>query len=94
MRRRLELAIRGPLARADLPGLSRRLDALLDGATAATVVCDVGGVAADAVLVDALARLHLAARQRGCAMRVDNASAQLRELVAFCGLAEVLRPLR
>ena len=91
MRRRLDLAIRGPLARADLPGLCARLCALLGDDGARTVMCDVRGVAADAVLVDALARLQITARQRGGEVRVRHATAQLRELVAFMGLEEVLR---
>jgi ABC-type transporter Mla MlaB component len=93
MRRRLDLAIRGPLARADLPGLCARLHAMLGADGACTVVCDVRGVAPDAVLVDALARLHLAAREHGGEMRVRHATAQLRELVAFMGLEDVLGAL-
>ena len=42
------------------------------------------------VTVDALARLQLAARRHGCRVRLLNASAGLRELVAFMGLADVL----
>jgi ABC-type transporter Mla MlaB component len=91
MRRRLDLAIRGPLERADLAGLCARLRTLLGDDGARTVVCDVRGVAADAVLVDALARLQITARERGGDMRITHASAQLRELVAFMGLDEVLR---
>ena len=53
--------------------------------------CDVGGVAADAVTVDALARLQLAARRHGCGCRLRGASDELRGLVAFMGLADVLR---
>ena len=48
------------------------------------------GVGVDAVTVDALARLQLAAQRRGCRVRLRNASAELRELVAFMGLADVL----
>lgn len=90
MPRRLELAIRSPLARPDLPGLCTRLRALLHGAGTTTVVCDVGDALTDAVLVDALARLQLTAREHGCELRVRNASAELRDLVAFCGLEDVL----
>ena len=40
--------------------------------------------------VDALARLQLAARRRGCRVRLCNASPALLDLVAFMGLTEVL----
>ena len=48
------------------------------------------GVEPDAVTVDALARLQLAARRLGCQVRLRNASDELRELVAFMGLCDVL----
>ena len=41
-------------------------------------------------LLDALARLQLAARRRGCQVRLRNASPGLRELVAFMGLDDGL----
>jgi ABC-type transporter Mla MlaB component len=53
-------------------------------------VCDVAGVAADAVTVDALARLQLAARRHACRIRLRGASAALSDLVAFMGLQDVL----
>ena len=53
------------------------------------MLCDVCGVDADAVTVDALARLQLAARRRGCRVCLCNASDELRELVSFMGLTEV-----
>jgi hypothetical protein len=52
--------------------------------------CDVAGVEPDAVTVDALARLQLAARRIGCQVRLQNASAELRQLIAFMGLHNVL----
>jgi ABC-type transporter Mla MlaB component len=54
------------------------------------VRCDVTGVAADAVTVDALARLQLAAQRSGCRVRLRNASADLLDLVDFMGLTDVL----
>jgi ABC-type transporter Mla MlaB component len=83
-------AIRGPIARADLPGLCERVCALLTAAGADVVVCDVCGVEPDAVAVDALARLQLGARRQGCRVRLRGASAPLRELVEFIGLSDVL----
>jgi ABC-type transporter Mla MlaB component len=83
-------AISGPIARDDLPGLCDRVCSLLEGAGAAEALCDVSGVQADAVTVDALARLQLAARRHGCQVRLRRASDDLRALVAFMGLADVL----
>jgi anti-anti-sigma regulatory factor len=53
--------------------------------------CDVRALRADVVALDALARLQLAARQAGFELRLVHASAELRCLIAFTGLAEVLR---
>jgi hypothetical protein len=60
------------------------------GAHAQLVFCDVRNAEADLATVDALARLQLAAKRLGCRLRLRNASAELIELVAFMGLAEVL----
>lgn len=86
----ITFAITGPIAPTDLPGLCRRVCTLLDRTDAEAAVCEVHGVKADAVTVDALARLQLAARRRGCQVRLRGGSNQLRELVAFMGLREVL----
>jgi ABC-type transporter Mla MlaB component len=83
-------SIRGPIMRADLPGLCARVTAKLDGCSGRIVRCDVSGVEPDAVAIDALARLQLAARRRGCRVRLCNASAALLDLVAFMGLENVL----
>jgi len=48
-------------------------------------------VRADAVAVDALARLALAARRRGCGVCLCGASEELLALIALLGLADVLR---
>jgi ABC-type transporter Mla MlaB component len=83
-------AIGGPITRADLPGLCDRVCALLEAADTDVVLCDVRGVATDVVTVDALARLQLAARRRGCRVVLQHATGDLRRLVAFMGLADVL----
>ena len=83
-------AVRGPISRADLPGLCDRVCALLGEASPGIVYCDVRTVCADAVTVDALARLQLAARTYGCQIRLRNASRELRRLVVFMGLSDVL----
>jgi ABC-type transporter Mla MlaB component len=86
----IRFAVRGPIVRADLVGLSDRVCAVLGRSGAAVVLCDVAGVGADAVSVDALARLQLAARRHGCQVRLRHASAELRELIDFMGLDSVL----
>jgi ABC-type transporter Mla MlaB component len=83
-------AIRGPITRADLPGLCARVCALLTTSGAGVVLCDVRGVEPDAVTVDALARLQLGARRVGCQVRLRHASRELIELVEFMGLRDVL----
>jgi ABC-type transporter Mla MlaB component len=83
-------AVRGPIARADLPGLCDRVCALLQQNDAPVVFCDVQGVEPDAVTVDALARLQLGACRSGCRVRLRGASDELRQLVAFMGLEDVL----
>ena len=83
-------AIDGPIARADLPGLCNDVCELLQRSRPEVALCDVRGVDVDAVTVDALARLQLAARRHGCTVRLQNASSELLELVAFMGLQNVL----
>jgi hypothetical protein len=63
---------------------------LLEGCRAGIAMCDVGGVECDAVTIDALARLQLAARRNGCEVRLRHASPELLELLAFMGLTDVL----
>jgi ABC-type transporter Mla MlaB component len=86
----VDFLIWGPIARDDLPGLCDRVCALLSANGSGDVRCDVAGVHADAVTVDALARLQLAARRQGCRIHLRNASSDLLELVAFMGLRDVL----
>lgn len=50
----------------------------------------VHGVPADAATIDALARLQLVARRLGRRVVLVEAGEELRALIAFCGLAEVL----
>jgi len=85
----VSFAIRGPIMRRDLPDLCDRVRAVL-GRSGAVVACDVAGVDPDAVTVDALARLQLAARRRGCEIHLCNGSDALLELVELMGLTHVL----
>jgi ABC-type transporter Mla MlaB component len=89
--RAIAVAISAPLTRADLPGLCERAAALLERSGARVVLCDVARARADAVTVDALARLRVATRRRGCRLHLCGASPELLELVAFVGLSDVLR---
>ena len=82
-------AIRGPIERTDLPGLCERVWRLLEGG-ADVALCDVRGVEPNAVTADALARLQLAAGRRGCQVRLQSASTELLDLLAFMGLSDVL----
>jgi len=86
----IAFAIHGPIARTDLPGLCERVCALLSGSGADVALCDVRDIGVDAVTVDALARLQLAAGRQSCSVRLRNASPALLELIAFMGLGDVL----
>ena len=86
----ITFGIRGPIARADLPGLSERVCRLLSNSHPQVAFCDVDGIAPDAVAVDALARLQLAAYRHGCKVRLKGPSPQLQQLVEFMGLSDVL----
>ena len=63
---------------------------LLEQSRGGVALCDVSGVDPDAVTVDALARLQLAARRHGCQVRLLHPSRELLELLAFMGLTDVL----
>jgi ABC-type transporter Mla MlaB component len=92
--RTIAFAIRGPIARSDLPGLCDRVCGLLQESRPVVAFCDVAGIDPDAVTVDALARLQLAARRHGCQVRLRGASPELLDLVAFLGLSDVLPDCR
>jgi hypothetical protein len=83
------LEIRGPLRREDLPGFYRRACMVLVPARAESLIVDVATVAADAVAVDALARLALAARRNGCRVTIRGASPEMWGLIELIGLGGV-----
>ena len=87
---RTTVVVYGPIDRSDLPGLCARVCVLLAESDAKVVFCDVASVPADAVTVDALARLQLGAQRHGRQVRLRNASAELRQLVGFMGLTDIL----
>ncbi len=53
--------------------------------------CDAAALPADARVVDALARVALVARRNGCELWLCDANPELRELIEFMGLSDVLR---
>ena len=78
------------ISRAEVPIVCERLRALVGACDPDVVVCDVRGLEADVVAVEALARLRLTARRLGCGLRLRGASRALEQAVAFCGLCDVL----
>jgi hypothetical protein len=58
--------------------------------SARRIRCDVRELPADAVAIDAIARLELAARRHGSTLELAGASRELLELLAFMGLDRAL----
>ena len=83
------LALGGPIRRADLRALGTHVSALLDESDAALVLCDVTNAEPDAVTIDALARVSLAAKRHGCKLCVRGASRELIALLDSIGLREL-----
>jgi ABC-type transporter Mla MlaB component len=86
----LALHVRGPLRRPDLPGLFTRVCAQMAAAQPRVVLCEVSECDADVVALAALTRLQLAARRRGCEVRLRGATGEMLALVAFLGLETAL----
>jgi ABC-type transporter Mla MlaB component len=91
------LALEGTIVQADVPRLCARLRSRVRAGQAdeagdvSVVVCDVRALArADAVAVDALARLTLTAYRCGCRVVLRNASQELACLLALAGLTDVI----
>jgi hypothetical protein len=78
------------IERSDIPALTARVSALISGASATTVLCDVDRAPSDAVTAEALAKLKLAARRHGCRLIVRCTSSDLTSLLSFMGLDRVL----
>jgi hypothetical protein len=79
-----------PLGPGDIRACCDRLRSLLIETRAEIAVCDADRLAADALAIEALARIGLTARRLGRQVELRGASPELRDLVAFVGLAEVL----
>jgi ABC-type transporter Mla MlaB component len=89
--RTVVIVVDGPVARADIPGLCARVRCELERGDADRLVCDVSGLdEADAVTVDALARVQLTVRRLGRALELQGADVDLVALVAWMGLDRVL----
>jgi hypothetical protein len=82
----------GPvISRADIPCLCDQLAVVVRYGGVRLVLCDVGAVAhQDVVVMEALLRLQLTARRLGGRIGVRNASPQLLDLLTATGLYEIL----
>ena len=58
------------------------------------IIVDAGALPPDVRVVGALARLHLDAARHGARIHIRDASIELREIIALCGLAEVFPEAR
>jgi ABC-type transporter Mla MlaB component len=82
----------GPVAREGIPALCDRARRLLEGCDAGPISCDVAAlVQPDAVTIDALARLQLAALRLGYRVELQRARGPLVELLLLSGLSGVVR---
>jgi hypothetical protein len=88
--------IRWPVRREEIPGVTARAVRELHGRVPGTLVCNLGAASAagalDAVVVDTLARVALAAHRCRWTLRLDEVPAELAELIAMMGLTRVLPP--
>src|SRR5690606_30259073 len=85
--RSVEFVVYGPIVQGDIPGLCTRVRGLFREGTE-RVVCDVGDITEpDIVTLDALARLQLAARRRGCRVVLRHADVDLLALLDAAGLS-------
>ena len=87
----VEFEISGRIDPEDVATLCDYVCARLQSGAPDRVICDLGGViASDAVAVDALARLQLASRRRGCGIELRNPSPELLGLLELLGLSSVM----
>ena len=90
-KRTISFTVWGPILRSDIAGLTERVCRLLEQGTPEIALCECRNVTVpDAVTVEALARLQLAAQRHGCRVWLVNASQELHDLVAFMGLTDVI----
>ena len=86
----ISFAITGPIARDDLPGLSARVCALLEASSAGVALCDVteSGSTRSRSTRSRVSSSQRSAEAAACGFAMRRR--ELRELVAFMGLADVL----
>src|SRR4051812_34674793 len=84
------LVVAAPIRDGDVAVLCERLRTVLATSDAEVVVCDVGALPANVRTIEALARLQLTARRLGRRIRLQRASPELEQLLAFAGLADVV----
>jgi ABC-type transporter Mla MlaB component len=89
-----ELTIAGPLERGDIPELCDKVRRIAELAPEGPLVCNVADALPDAVTVDALAHVQLTARRLGTQLRLEGASPELCDLMAFFGLRAALSARR
>ena len=89
--RAISFSVWGPILRDDIPGLSARVCRLLEENKPDVAYVDVCAIAVpNAVTVEALARLQLAAQRNNCRVQLCNATPELKDLIAFMGFRDVL----
>jgi anti-anti-sigma regulatory factor len=87
----IEIEIRGRIDRADAARFGREVRTLLDEHETQRIVCDVGAVTrSDVAVVDAVCRMRLVARRRGCELMLRGASTDLLDLLSLVGLTNVI----
>lgn len=85
------IRLRGSIGRADVEAVCARLAWTLAAGPSAAIACDLAVITEPALpTVDVLARLALIARRTRREMRLEHASPAILELLALCGLAELL----
>jgi hypothetical protein len=88
--------IRWPVGRDEIPGVAARVVRELHGRAPGILVCNLAAAhaagAVDAVAVDTLARLALAAERCRWTFRLEDTPPELAELIAMMGLTVVLLP--
>lgn len=83
----------GSIDRADIPTICQNARGAIAQSEPETIVFDMAAlVHADAVVVEALARLHLTLKRLGCTLQIRNLRPHMQELVEFMGLNDVLPP--
>jgi ABC-type transporter Mla MlaB component len=87
--RTLTFALRGALAREELPALADGIGWRLERAQPTIALVDVAGLAADAVSLEALALIALHARRAGYRIHLHGCSSGLRAMIELAGLGEL-----